>query len=568
MAIQLPRIKQNDVTGATRLPEAEAIGAEGIYNIAKGNIKLVEAVGKTVVDVVDNYDKMLDAAAKAKAKELLNRYNAGVDTLSVQFSSLPLGGDLTEQYNEVKKQQDNNAKMALELAKDERTKEYVRRGIIEQDAVLNRPIELKYAQANVAYKVSEANISNENLKRNFMTQAAFFNPKDPTSYAMLDEMLGSIDKNAKDTAYSLGLTTKDSAGQEVYPESVAKDIKNSKSEAVLLSVNSLLGVNDPMKAKAFLTRYSGLLDSKSLTDVTNKVNSAIRERRYHEAAIAIARDPDKTKQNAAVEKFAEETKDPEAKTRVGNLVSSINTKNQVAINQKQEELYNSVAEDLLKNQSNPSTRFYTPDEIRINPTFNQRYQMLSPENKRKVEGLIKRPTESDPKTLAKFEKQSNSSEGWTNVPSNTFLKEGAKLNDLDFSIYQAQFKNSKKTKAEKINEDVRNGFVNEVKKALEAAKILPKPTDKDHLREWNDKYAQRVINELNKLTPSTTRTSLDYTQGVKRVVDDIMRDDYDNSNVFRKALKYRFDRPEGSSTPPPNTTPSGTRTQKDMIDDL
>lgn len=543
MAIQLPRIKQNDVVGAVPLPKAEAVGSEGIASIAKGNVKLIEGTVDVVDKQVTAYDKMVDDAAKSKAKELSVKYNTAVDALTAEFAALPLGADLTDNYLDLKKQQDSNRERALELAKNPRAKEYLRQSLLEQDSVLNRPIEMKYAQSNIAKDIKNASDKNEISKRNFVTQSAFFDPKDPTSYNPLDGALNEIDVNAKEVAQALGLTSKDSSGQPIYSDNVEKEVRGSKSEAVKQSVSGLLAANDTQKASAIFERYGDLLTDNDRTLIQTKLQGAAKNAKVYSVLNDIKDLPEPTA-IAAIETI----QDDSTREIVSQKYSGAQSRKSRALDRGKKDAENKIYELISQSQSS-SDPLETIEEIKnsrpelFNPIKNDQQAVNRINN-----ALNKRPYNTDFEQYDKVVDAIHSGAAY-DWGADQLRENTSGINKKDYNkIYNKimSLKNNTPSpnglKARQVND-----ISSKVKLTLTGSALLP--SRKGQLTEvgrknWALKLDNEVDEEIGKLKPEDATPAK-----MQKTVNDIVSKIYSINNVkqgepqeggFNKLMKNLF----------------------------
>ena len=375
MAIQLPKIQRNDVYDTSSpLPEAQAIGAEAGFNLAEGRIKMVDAVDKGLQNRQKADEKFqleaqkaVEDARKTRVKSLANEYNMKVDKLSADFSSLPLGGDLTPQYEELVKQKEQIKKEAIDQAYDNDTLALLNSELLAQDAVLNKGIEVKRAQARVAFETQTTKDSNDIAKRNFISSSTLFNPNDVTSYKDMDGYLLEIEKNSLRYADSMGFL-KDYTGKPIEPpKELKQDIKNQQSDSIKFSVMQLANANEVSRAQAVFNRYSNFLSEGDKTLVQEKLKGAVTNKTVDNITDDVLKE-DEASGRAIIDSI------PDLKIRemVDKKVSGARSRQRESANRVLQQQENKILEVILERSgTNP---FETFEELK-----NARPELFSPE---------------------------------------------------------------------------------------------------------------------------------------------------------------------------------------------
>lgn len=328
MAVQvpgLPRLEQNQPSAPQGFVPVSGEAGAAVAQLDIANAKMVQGVGKSITDAMDVYDQ----AAKTKAKEIALKYDTAMDSQITQFNALPLGGDLSQQYIDLKKFQDKAQQEALGHAQNDTVKNYLKTGLLERDSVLNRQIESKYAQANVAYQAQTNKQQVGTLVKDVMSLSPFFNPKDEAVVTEMDAKLNKIGETYQDTAQAMGLAPRDASGQPVYDPNTVNEISKAKAQAVTLAVKSLFASGKNQQGADMLTRYSDLIPPEERasimksakaaqkTEQVNKSLNALKDVPENEAQTAINNIPDDEVREAVSVKYnAEQGRKAAAKNRI------------------------------------------------------------------------------------------------------------------------------------------------------------------------------------------------------------------------------------------------------------
>lgn len=508
MAIQLPKIQRNDVyNSAVNLPEAQAIGAEAGFNLAEGNIKMVEAFDKTLQTRQKADEKLqleaqkaVEDARKTRAKSLANEYNMQVDKLTAEFSALPLGGDLTPQYLKLKEDKEKIKETLKSQAYDADTLRLLNDELVSQDAVLNKSIEVKQAQARVAYETQTTKNSNDIAKRNFISASTLFNPRDITSYKDMDEQLLAIETSSLKYADSMGFL-KDYTGKPIEPpKEIKQDIKNQQSDAVKFAIMQLANSNEPARAEAVLIRYGEFLSEGDKTLVQEKVKGATTNSKVDSLVSDILKEDE-----ASGRTIIESIPDLTIRELVDKKVAGARSRQRESANRVLQEQENKIYDVILERST--TRPFETFEELK-----NARPELFSPEIMRNPtiknrinNALNQRPFETD---FNQYDKvvdavQSGVAQKWSYTE---LMKNTDKLNKKDFNkVYN-------KLTAIKSNVTLSNGLKAKqasdvsakVRTALTGSSLLP--SRKGTLTEAGRKNWALVIDnqvdaEIEKLKP-------------------------------------------------------------------
>lgn len=505
MAIQLPKVQKNDVyNAALPLPKAEAVGSS---ELANASIDMIDTVTTTGTKYIEALEKEEDLAAKNRSKALGNEYNKAVDKLSAQFSALPLGSDITAQYNELKNQQTKIKENLLKYAYDSKTKELLNNEFDSQDAVLNKAIEVKYAQGNIAYQVRTNKDRNTILQRNFITGATQYNPNDKTSYADMDSALVQIGEN------KLGFATTDANGQTMYPDTIDKDIRNSKSDAVNLAVRSLIGSGDVTRATGVYNRYGGLVNEKDKVDLKNQLTKANNKQQNHMMADQIVRmNPEDQEQryNEIAETFGVERKED-----IGNIVASLKADRDRIEKEKNQQRFNKAYDIVTNNQNQPTNKWYTVEQMKRDPVISDIYEKSDYATKQKIERLVKKPTQSDPESLRFAMTFYDRPDGFKGMSKEKFAELVGPLDskDTEKMTYQYEIHNGIR-KASPMGDAAVNDIKSNVYKILAETDVLKSSsgissfllgssdTTADKKSKFFQIYELRLLQELNNYTGS------------------------------------------------------------------
>lgn len=325
MAVEIPRLSQNQVTAPQEFVSVSGTAGQAAYQLDIANVKTVQNIGKQVDTAFDVYDQ----AAKTKAKELALKYDTAMDAQITQFSALPLGGDLSQQYVDVKKFQDKASQEAMKYAQNDTVKSYLKTGLLERDSVLNRQIESKYAQSNVAYQAQTNKQQVGALVKDIVNLSPFFNPKDDAVVAEMDLKLNKIGETYEDTAQGIGLATRDASGQLIRDPSTENDITKAKGQAVTLAVKSLFASGKNQQGADMLSRYSEFIapEDRALilksaqaaqkTENVNKSLNALRDLPENEAQQAINNIPDdEVRETVSAKYSSQKGREAAAKSRI------------------------------------------------------------------------------------------------------------------------------------------------------------------------------------------------------------------------------------------------------------
>lgn len=552
MAVQLPSIKKNDITNTvTQLPQAEAFGAEAGYNIAMGNIKMVEAADTALANRQKadekfqlEAQKQVQEARKTRAKSLANQYNAEVDKHTAEFAALPLGGDLTNQYVTIKDSQEKLKEKLRGEAYDAETKALLEQEFSSQDAVLNKAIEVKYAQSNVAYKTRVGKERNGILKRNFIQSSALYDPKDPTSFEELDAALLQMDINTLDYAQAMGLATVDNSGQPVYPDSITKDIRDQKSDAVKLSISSLVGVNDTGRALAIFNRYGNYLNDTDKVTIQNQLTKASNEKQHHTWANQIVNQNPEEQQktlDTIGTKFGVERKE-----RVGNIVGSLKAdRDRIARETNQRRLDEGI-KLIEQNQNSPSNRWYTPEEMRKDPKMALIYDKADYQTKKKLDQMIKKPEFSDREAFDQVMSIYQKPDGFKGMTKERLEDLVAPLNQSDTNKMKKRWsQDNGLARTEGLPQNSIAYIRTNVKRQLDEAGMLseskgfssfilgsPKQTSTDKNNIFFNKYEDKIINDLAQVNGEYPPNSPQALQLSKELTAKYIKESQQNKKSF------------------------------------
>lgn len=569
MAIQLPKVQKNDVyNAASNLPQAEATGAAEGYNIEVANIKAISSLGETYLKNEEKRNieaqKQLDAARKNRAKDLANEYNKKVDKITAGFSALTLGGDLKLEYEKLKADQEDYKNELMKLAYDEETKALLTQEFSSQDAVLNKAIEIKYAQANVAYRTRVGKEFNDTLKKKFILSSSFFNPNDPTSTLDMDEALIKMDLNTLDYAQGMGLATVDSAGQPVYPDSITKDLENQKSEAVRLSISSLVGVGDISRATALFNRYNDKLVDKDRDVIKNQLVKANNERDHHLWAETIMRkDPEEQQKelNNIGSKFG-----IERQKRTGDIIASLKADRDRINREINQKRFNEGYNIIIKNQNNPANRWFTPEQMRQDPTMSQIYEASDYATRKKLDNLIKKPDFSDPEAVRTATTYLNRPNGLKGMSEVQLEEITGPLNQTDTTKIKNRWSQDNGLAINNIPSEHKTNVRNLVKKYLDEANMLaPKssgwssilggsPSSADKNKVFFDKYEERVAKDLEEVIGEYPPNSPRAYELAKELTAKYAKEAEQNKKSFFDWFKS--DEPTQQPTAPQKVTPA------------
>ena len=533
MAVQvpnIPRLEQNQPSAPQGFVQASGASGQAAAQLDISNAKMVQGVGKAVENTFDIYDQ----AAKTKAKEIALKYDTAMDAQITQFNALPLGGDLSQQYVDLKKFQDKATQEAMSQAQNDTVKNYLKTGLLERDSVLNRQIESKYAQANVAYQAQTNKQQVGTLVKDITSLAPFFNPKDEAVVAEMDSKLNKIGETYQDTAQAMGLAPRDASGQPVYDPNTVNDIAKAKGQAVTLAVKSLFASGKNQQGADMLNRYSefiapeeraSIMKSAKAAQKTENVNkslNALKGLPENEAQTAINNIPDDEVREAVSVKYnSEQGRKAAAKNRIKkNAEDQIYTfLDTVAGNgdpvESMDELKNAQPDlyDLVKNDQEAMKR--------INNHIGQRPYSTDFDQMNAVMDAIADGSAYD--------------WGPDQLKANT-----DKLNQKDYQRVWVKLTGLKTGKGTvgSIKSNTANDISRKVKSTLSGTYLLPAkqgggltPTS---AKNWALTYDYDVDAEIAKLKPDDVKTP----EQVKKAVNDIANKLYS---------KYPKKKPEGST---------------------
>lgn len=513
MAINIPRLQQTELAAPQDFVPVSGTSGQAAAQLDVVRAKVVQGIGKKVEAGFDIYDQ----AAKTKAKELALKYDTTMDTQITQFNALPLGGDLSQQYVDLKKFQDKVTQEALKLAENDTVKNYLKIGLLERDSVLNRQIESKYAQANVAYQAQTNKQQVGTLVKDVMSLSPFFNPKDDAVVTEMDDKLNRIGETYQDTAQAMGLAPRDASGQPVYDPNTMNDIAKAKAQAVTLAVKSLFASGKNQQGADMLTRYSDLIPPEERasimksaraaqkTEQVNKSLNALKDLPEPEAQTAINNIPDdEVRETVSVKYNSEQGRKAAAKNRIKkNAEDQIYTFIDTAAGngdpvESMDELKNSQPDlyDLVKNDAEAMKR--------INNHIGQRPYSTDFDQMNAVMDAI----------------ADGSAFNWT---SDQLKTNTDKLNQKDYQRVWVKLTGLKTGKGAvgNIKSATANDISAKVKTTITGTYLLPsKPTGgltPTSARNWALTYDYDVDAEIAKLKPDDVKTP----EQIKKAVNDI-----------------------------------------------
>lgn len=566
MAIQLPKVQKNDVyNAASNLPQAEATGAVEGYNIEMANVKAIGSLGETYLKNEQKRqieaDKQLEAARKNRAKGLANIYNQEIDKITAEFAALPLGDDLTPQYGEIKTKQDALKKRLLSDAYDEETKAILSQELSAQDAVLNKGIEIKYAQSNVAYRTRVGKDYNTTLKKNFIQASAFFNPNDPTSMLDMDEALSKMDLNLLNYAQAMDIDT----------VAVTKDMENQKSEAVRLSISSLVGVGDVSRATALFNRYSDKLIDKDRVEIKNQLVKANNERDHHLWAETILR-KDPEEQQKELDRIGSKF-GVERQKRTGDIVASLKADRDRINKEMNQKRFNEGYNIIQKNQSNPTNKWYTPEQMRQDPTMSQIYQSADYATRKKLDNLIEKPKFSNPEAVRVATDYLNKPNGLKGMSEIQLEELTGPLNQADTTKIKNRWSQDNGLSINNIPSEHKTNVRNLVKRYLDEANLLaPKsswgstilggaPSAADKNKIFFDKYEERVAKDLEEVIGEYPPNSPRAYEVAKELTAKYIKESEQTSKSFFDWFKSDEPTQQNKPTPQKVTPPTTNNVQ-------
>jgi hypothetical protein len=502
MPVSIPRVGRNKPVASASVGRSQLNVPSDVENVAR----IGKAVGKVVEDFSEGYEKGYDKQEKKEEKDF--EMNAKEAALSIRSNSQDPynaltkgavdGSDYANRYLTYQQTIKDQTDYAVKTYGNNPERRVVIENLIAQETrSMNENANEAYFVRDQARKIKITEDSTRNRKNDAAILATKINPSDPKSFEEFDKNLNDIDANIKSLAYHTGATMTGKDGQPIYSDVVGIQSNKSKAEAIQSSVENLLAIGQTDKAKAIYDRYSTDVIGLNKPELTTKITKAVKNKDILTTAENIIKTVPRNQQFEAIEKI----EDFEKKKEVADLVNSDQIKRDKAAKQIRDDLYSKAHESIYARQSDPTKRFNTVSEMRNDPKIARMWSDLDSRQKSSLESMVKRPDESDYKTIDKMDKllETNKIKEVPNRAAFDSMTTG--LDSKDYNKYLKEWENSKDQKTKSLGTETRAHILSRAKQQMIASGILKKDgqsLNKKSLKKWQE-FQDQLVEEFDTL---------------------------------------------------------------------